>query len=174
MAWRVLVAEKDPELSALITKTLSPPLFEVLVCPDAESALVSLRRAKPYDVLISEWSLPGMSGLELIGAVRSLRDFATLPILIIGDHIRYDMESIVERAGANKFLGKPIASEPLHAAVRTLAAKFRPLSAAEQAAVNAKAAVKPGDPLDDPSPSSVIRIPTAEMLAELKRRRPQR
>jgi DNA-binding response OmpR family regulator len=175
MAWRVLVAESKRDIGVAITESLCQPAFETQVCPDAESALVALRRGKPYDTVVCDWSLPGMSGLEFIQAVRSGREFTKLPILVIGDHIRFDMESVVERAGANRFLGKPFTSQQVHSAVSALAAKYRPLTADEQAALNAKTATAPAtaaDPIVDPTPSSVIRIPPPEMIAEMLRRRP--
>jgi len=49
MAWRVLVADDDPEICTLIKTILRNASFEVSVCPDAESALVHLQRDKAYD-----------------------------------------------------------------------------------------------------------------------------
>jgi DNA-binding response OmpR family regulator len=175
MAWRVLVAENEPALGVVMTKTLCKPIFDVQVCRDAESALVTLRRGKPYDTLISDFTLPGMSGLEFVQAVRSSREFATLPILMVGDHSRMDMETRAKAAGANRFLGKPFTGVHLQAAVTALASNYRPPTAAEQAALRQQAAAENTVvPLDDPTPSSVIRLPSPEMLAEMMRKRPPR
>ncbi len=49
----------------LITKVLDRGSYEVTLCGDAESALVRIQRDRPYDILISDYMLPGISGLEL-------------------------------------------------------------------------------------------------------------
>ena len=71
MAWRVLVADDDPEICTLIKTILRNATFDVDVCSDAESALVHLQRDKAYDILISDFMLPGISGIELITMVRA-------------------------------------------------------------------------------------------------------
>ena len=70
MAWRVLVADDDPEICTLIKTILGKGPYEITLCQDAESALVHIQREEPYDILISDFMLPGISGIELITQVR--------------------------------------------------------------------------------------------------------
>ena len=128
MGWRVLVADDDPEICTLIKTILRNPSFEVDVCADAESALIYLQRDQPYDILISDFMLPGISGIELIAMVRSSPPTAKLPILMISGHSNYAMDARAKSAGADDFLNKPFTLSQLRTTVTALASKYRPLT----------------------------------------------
>jgi DNA-binding response OmpR family regulator len=173
MAWRVLVADDDPEICTLIKTILRSASFEVQVCADAESALIHLQRDKAYDILISDFMLPGISGIELIQMVRSSPATARIPILMISGHSNYAMDARAKSAGADHFLNKPFTLTQLRSTVTALAAKYRSLSAAEQAAIDAKSPPKPAEPAVapaqatiDPRPSKIIRVTSATPLTD--------
>jgi DNA-binding response OmpR family regulator len=172
MAWRVLVADDDPEICTLIKTILRSASFEVQVCADAESALIHLQRDKAYDILISDFMLPGISGIELITMVRSSPATAKLPILMISGHSNYAMDARAKSAGADHFLNKPFTLTQLRSTVMALASRYRPLSAAEEAAIDAKMAPKPVDapppaPPIDPRPTTkIIRVTSASPLSD--------
>jgi|GEM_PF-294676 DNA-binding response OmpR family regulator len=155
MAWRVLVADDDPEICTLIKTILRNASFEVEVCADAESALVHLQRDKAYDILISDFMLPGISGIELITMVRANPQTARLPILMISGHSNYAMDARARSAGADHFLNKPFTLTQLRSTVSALASKYRPLTAAEEAKIAAgKPAGAPGAVPPPPPPAS--------------------
>src|ERR1019366_7396853 len=141
MAWRVLVADDDREICTLIKTILRSASFDVEICADAESALVHLQRDKAYDILISDFMLPGISGIELITMVRANPQTARLPILMISGHSNYAMDARAKSAGADHFLNKPFTLTQLRSTVTALASKYRPLTPAEQAKI---AESKPG------------------------------
>jgi DNA-binding response OmpR family regulator len=151
MAWRVLVADDDPEICTLIKTILRNASFEVSVCPDAESALVHLQRDKAYDILISDFMLPGISGIELITMVRANPQTARLPILMISGHSNYAMDARAKSAGADHFLNKPFTLTQLRSTVMALASKYRPLTAVEEAKI---AEGKPAGPAPAPPPAA--------------------
>jgi DNA-binding response OmpR family regulator len=156
MAWRVLVADDDPEICTLIKTILRNASFEVEVCADAESALVHLQRDKAYDILISDFMLPGISGIELITMVRANPQTARLPILMISGHSNYAMDARARSAGADHFLNKPFTLTQLRSTVSALASKYRPLSAAEEAKIAASKPAGGGSSVASaPAPSSI-------------------
>ncbi len=120
MAWRVLVADDDPEICALIKTILSRGPYDVTLCEDAESALVHIQRDDPYDILISDFMLPGISGIELIAQVRAHRPTAQIPIVMISGHNNYAMGARAKEAGANAFLNKPFTLAQLRETVHQL------------------------------------------------------
>ena len=120
MAWRVLVADDDPEICTLIKTILARGPYEVTLCEDAESALVHIQRDEPYDLLISDFMLPGISGIELITQVRQNRPTAQIPIVLISGHSNYAMDARAKAAGANAFLNKPFAPVVLRTTVHQL------------------------------------------------------
>ena len=120
MAWRVLVADDDPEICTLIVTILSKGPYQVTVCSDAESALVHIQHDAPYDILISDFMLPGISGIELITQIRHNAATARLPIVMISGHNNYAMDERARSAGANAFLNKPFTLVQLRTTVHQL------------------------------------------------------
>lgn len=120
MVWRVLVADDDPGILALIERVLGQHPFEVTLCDDAESALVRLQRSGAFDILISDFMLPGISGLDLIRQVRNSAATANLPIVMISGHGNYAMDARAKSAGANAFLRKPFTLSQLKKTVQQL------------------------------------------------------
>ena len=120
MTWRVLVADDDPEICTLIKTILSKGPYEIVMCHDAESALVHIQRDAPYDILISDFMLPGMSGIELIGRVRQNAVTSRIPIVMISGHNNYAMDERAKEAGANAFLNKPFTLAQLRSTVHQL------------------------------------------------------
>ncbi len=118
--WRVLVADDDPGILSLIERVFGQHPFEVTLCDDAESALVRLQRGGRFDVLISDFMLPGISGLDLIRQVRNSATTATMPIVMISGHGNYAMDARAKSAGANVFLRKPFTLSQLKMTVQQL------------------------------------------------------
>jgi DNA-binding response OmpR family regulator len=113
--------------------------------------------------------LPGISGIELITMVRASAQTAKIPILMISGHSNYAMDARAKSAGADHFLNKPFTLTQLRSTVTALASKYRPLSAAEQAAIAAKTpGPKEGPPVPavDPSPSGIIRVTSTSPISD--------
>jgi DNA-binding response OmpR family regulator len=121
---RVLVVDDDPEVRALIKMILSRAAFEVELCEDAESALVHLRNDGPYDVIVTDFMMPGISGIEFIAMVRAGERTARLPILMVSGHTNYAMGPRAISAGADHFLEKPFKAAELRSTVAALAAAY--------------------------------------------------
>ncbi len=120
MAWRVLVADDDPEIRTLIKTILAKGPYEITLCNDAESALVHIQHDEGYDILISDFMLPGISGIELITQVRQNAPTAQMPIVMISGHNNYAMDARAKAAGANAFLNKPFTLAQLRMTVHLL------------------------------------------------------
>ncbi len=120
MAWRVLVADDDPEICTLIKTILGKGPYEITLCNDAESALIQIQREQHFDILISDFMLPGISGIELITQVRQHGPTARMPIVMISGHSNYAMDARAKAAGANAFLNKPFTLAQLRTTVQQL------------------------------------------------------
>jgi CheY-like chemotaxis protein len=120
MAWRVLVADDDPEICMLIRTILGRGAYDVTLCNDAESALVHIGQDAAYDILISDFMLPGISGIDLIKQLRQNRATSRIPIVMISGHNNYAMGERAKEAGANAFLNKPFTALQLRSVVQQL------------------------------------------------------
>jgi len=122
MAWRVLVADDDPEICTLIKAILARGPYDVTLCNDAESALVHIAKDEPYHIVISDFMLPGISGIDLIAQLRQSLATARIPIVMISGHNNYAMDERAKSAGANVFLNKPFTALQLRSTVQLLLA----------------------------------------------------
>jgi DNA-binding LytR/AlgR family response regulator len=78
--YRILVVDDEPSIREISEILLVKKGFEVRTAGDGFEALVELRRALP-DVIISDLTMPNMSGFELLSIVR--RRFPQIPIIVI-------------------------------------------------------------------------------------------
>lgn len=110
----------------LIETVLRRGPYETKTCADGETAMLALEAEGPFDMLICDFMLPGISGLDLIERVRA-RGYGTLPILMISGHASQVRER-AKLAGADVFLNKPFTLSQLRSAVATLVAAQSPAS----------------------------------------------
>lgn len=118
--WRVLIADDDPAICTLIDTVLKKGPYKITMCNDAESALVAVNRDEQFDIIICDFMLPGISGIDLIERLRSDSRTKRVPILMISGHTNYAMDGRARTAGANLFLNKPFTISQLRTAVMQL------------------------------------------------------
>jgi CheY-like chemotaxis protein len=116
---RVLVADDDQDVCALLQIVLAP-LARVTVVHDAESALDLLAIEKPFDIIISDFMLPGIDGLEFVERVRGGAHAGHVPILMISGHGSLGVGERARAAGADAFLDKPFTLAQLRATIGLL------------------------------------------------------
>ena len=79
---------------------------------DGKTALPMLQQGG-FDFLISDWNMPGMSGLDLIKAVRSDAKLAKLPVLMLTAEAKREQIIEAAQAGVNGYVIKPFTAETL-------------------------------------------------------------
>jgi CheY-like chemotaxis protein len=115
---RALVADDDGDVCALLTLVLQPEC-DVTAVHDAETALGMLAGGASFDVIISDFMLPGISGLEFVQRIRRDQSSARTPILMISGHGQIVSER-ARAAGADAFLDKPFTLSKLRETLHTL------------------------------------------------------
>ena len=79
---------------------------------DGKTALPMLQ-AGGFDFLISDWNMPGMSGLDLIKAVRSDEKLKKMPVLMLTAEAKREQIIEAAQAGVNGYVIKPFTAETL-------------------------------------------------------------
>jgi two-component system, chemotaxis family, chemotaxis protein CheY len=79
---------------------------------DGKTALPMLQ-AGGFDFLISDWNMPGMSGLDLIKAVRSDAKLSKMPVLMLTAEAKREQIIEAAQAGVNGYVIKPFTAETL-------------------------------------------------------------
>jgi len=121
---RVLLVEDDPEAALFAAHVLTGQAgFEVTHTPDPAAAL-ALAATEPWDLVLTDWDLPVMSGLQLLAALRKLAP--RLPVVILTACLPDAGRTAALRAGRpDAILVKPVPAERLLATVAALATSDR-------------------------------------------------
>ena len=123
---RVLIVEDETALVELLRYNLEQTGFLVSVAYDGEEALASVQEDPP-DLILLDWMLPLMSGIEVCRQLRRQIPTANLPIIMLTN--RAQRSSVVQalRAGVHEFLIKPTSPKALLDRLTSIAVKPRPM-----------------------------------------------
>lgn len=116
---RVLVVEDEPQNARLLQRLLTSDGFTVTVVHDGLAALESVATEMP-DVVLLDWLLPKMSGIEVCRKLKGDPATRLIPVVMITGLDTQDLRLVGINAGADEFLTKPFVSEELRARVRAL------------------------------------------------------
>ena len=113
---RILIIDDEDSIRDYLSMMLEREGYEVSASENGKKAL-KLNTKKAYDVVITDIQLPGMTGLEILTALRE--SDPELPVIIITGHA--SQESAIEalNMGAFYYLLKPVSNEELKQVVRT-------------------------------------------------------
>lgn len=111
----------DSPLQAEACRRALAPTYDVTTYDGGGQMLEDLAQAAPPDVLVLDWHMPDLSGVEVCHFVRRTRNLAELPILILTAAGSTDSLLEALAAGANDFVRKPFFESELNARVATLA-----------------------------------------------------
>jgi len=113
----ILVAEDDPGTAELLARHLQQADYRPVVAQDGVQALAMVERYRPQ-VILSDWLMPVMDGLQLCHAAKSLHEDGFVYFIMLT--IRSEPTSIMEAfdAGVDDFLAKPFHQDELLARVR--------------------------------------------------------
>ena len=117
MYMRILVIEDEVKLARLIGKALEKERYAVDVVHDGEEGL-AMAHTEPYDALVIDRMLPGMSGTEIVVALRHKK--ITTPALLLTALGTTEDKTYGLDIGADDYLVKPFALEELLARIRAL------------------------------------------------------
>jgi two-component system chemotaxis response regulator CheY len=79
---------------------------------DGHSALAELRKA-PFDLVITDWNMPGMPGIELLKQVRADASLAKIPVLMVTAEAKREQIIEAAQAGVNGYVIKPFTAQTL-------------------------------------------------------------
>lgn len=121
----VLIVEDEEALATLLEYNLNKENFDVSIASDGEEGLLKIKENIP-DVVILDWMLPKVSGIEICRQIRSMSETRNIPIIMLtarseeADRIR-GLET-----GADDYLTKPFSTKELIARVKAVLRRIRP------------------------------------------------
>lgn len=108
----VLLVDDDPLQHKLIGAALAGTEFQLEAVVDAQAAFALLERAPP-DVILMDFELPDMNGVEAIRRLRQSERFRDLPVLMVTGHSTREVAIGSLEVGAADFIVKPFQRESL-------------------------------------------------------------
>jgi two-component system phosphate regulon response regulator PhoB len=132
MAARVLVVEDEEALSELLAYNLGREGFDVATSPDGDEALIALDETRP-DIVILDWMLPNVSGIEIARQIRARAQTREIPIIMLTARGAEEDRIRGLEIGADDFITKPFSMSELVARMRAVLRRARPTLAGDVA-----------------------------------------
>jgi two-component system, OmpR family, phosphate regulon response regulator PhoB len=121
----VLIVEDDVALAELLEWNFRSEGFDVRRTGDGEEALVLVREALP-DVIVLDWMIENVSGIEVCRQLRKNGESANVPIIMLTARAEEDDRIRGLKTGADDYLTKPFSPAELLARVEALLRRSRP------------------------------------------------
>jgi len=122
---RILIVEDEDSLGLLLRYNLEAEGYDVEICTRGDDAELRLRETLP-DLLVLDWMLPGLSGIELCRRLRARRETKTLPIVMLTARGEESERIRGLSTGADDYVVKPFSVPELMARVGALLRRAKP------------------------------------------------
>lgn len=129
----ILVVEDEPAIQALVATNLRRAGHVVSAALDAESAQRQVNATLP-DLILLDWMLPGMSGLEFARRLRADARTKSVPIIMLTARGEERDKVAGLETGADDYVTKPFSPRELLARIEAVLRRGRPLASAETVA----------------------------------------
>lgn len=117
---RALVIDDEEVVRQLFAMLLGRNGYEVIEAENGGVGLALLRKSLPVELVLVDWSMPEMNGIEFLKAVRADPALAKTPILLVtGDGTPAQLDQ-ARSAGANGVLVKPVTNRVLMDKIKAL------------------------------------------------------
>jgi two-component system phosphate regulon response regulator PhoB len=121
----ILIVEDEAALVELLTYNLQKAGFRTAVARDGDEAMLAVEETRP-DLVLLDWMLPYVSGIEICRRLRRDSDTRDLPIILLTARSEEDDRVRGLEAGADDYVVKPFSPSELIARVRAVMRRTRP------------------------------------------------
>ena len=106
-----LIVDDSRTMRLVLKKILNEVGFEVSEAGDGSEALIRLKELDRVDLMLVDWNMPVMDGLEFVRAVRQDNAYDEVPLMMVTTEDTMDRVVAALNAGANEYVMKPFTSE---------------------------------------------------------------
>lgn len=108
---QALIVDDSRALRRILGDMLRQLGFDVAEAGNGQEALGLIAQAGPPDVVLVDWNMPEMNGLQFVQAVRAEHSLHDLPLMMVTTETEIDQMATALEAGANEYLMKPFGKE---------------------------------------------------------------
>lgn len=121
---KILVVDDFATMRKVIRNLLKQVGYENIV--EAEDGVTALRvlKSQKVDLIVSDWNMPNMTGLELLKAVRADEDLKSTPFLMVTAEALQDNVIAAVKAGVSNYIVKPFTAEVLNEKIKKILEKM--------------------------------------------------
>ena len=127
---RILIVEDEAALVAMLRYNLEKEGYQVDEAADGQEALIKVAEEKP-DLVLLDWMLPQLSGIEVCRQLRRHPETRNLPIIMLTARGEETDRVRGLDAGADDYIAKPFSPSELMARMRAVLRRIRPALAEE-------------------------------------------
>ncbi len=118
---KILTVDDEPSINQSMRFIFERPLYELSSEQDGESALARMAGdPEPFDVVITDSNMPGVSGMELVRQLRA-QSFSG-KIMVLSAHLSTEVRTAYEAMGVDALIEKPFSVKALRAKLDQVAA----------------------------------------------------
>jgi two-component system chemotaxis response regulator CheY len=117
---RALVVEDSKTIRMILCEYLLKMHIEVVEAANGLEALERLKEMAPPDLVLVDWNMPVMSGIDFIRAVRELHIYDPLPLIMVTTNSESEHLGTAMEAGANEYIQKPCTLHALREKIESL------------------------------------------------------
>jgi two-component system, chemotaxis family, chemotaxis protein CheY len=110
---QALVVDDSRTMRRILDCVLRQLGFDVVEASNGREALEELARGTRPDVVLVDWNMPEMNGLEFVQSVRAQTSLQSLPLMMVTTEIEMEQVASALAAGANEYVMKPFSKESL-------------------------------------------------------------
>jgi len=109
---QILIVDDSESIREVLVFSLENEGYQVISANDGLDALKYFD-GRPIDLMLTDYHMPNMNGLELIGKVRQTEQYKFIPILVLTTENQVDLMKAAKNSGATGWLMKPFNTEKL-------------------------------------------------------------
>jgi two-component system chemotaxis response regulator CheY len=117
---RALIIDDSKAMRKVLGRTMSNMGFEVDEVGNGEEAIVLLEQSSNTGIVLVDWNLPEMSGLDFVKAIRSTEQYDSVRLMMVTSDTDEDQMATAFQAGVDEYVTKPFTADIIRDKVRIL------------------------------------------------------
>lgn len=125
MKAKIFIVEDEPSIATLVKYNLEKENYIVFISNNGEEGLKEIKKTEP-DLVLLDWMLPDLSGIDICNALRKESKYKNLPIIMLTAKNQEEDKVLGLNKGADDYLVKPFSHKELIARVKALLRRSKP------------------------------------------------